>query len=276
MQSTLSTMTAREAMMWRQQRSPEYRQAPASLETCSSVSNTARHGSSRRLESVSELRDLDTTTSSSATPRDSDVESVLSGRSTVASLTTPLGRNASSPKMGSAWSCDGDVLSVSDDSESSDGRFVPASQRARRPRPPLPSFQMTPREDPFSIVEPMPEDFLSIISKARHARYKEVQELLEKGAPVDAQDEYGNTPLHAACQGGSTKTAKVLLRHGCDTNIQNLQGNTPLHLCFAFGYDELGEYLIRKGGADLGLRNSCGVLPREGLGNKGPLIQPSA
>mmetsp|Transcript_58701 Transcript_58701/g.137962 ORF Transcript_58701/g.137962 Transcript_58701/m.137962 type:complete len:279 (-) Transcript_58701:326-1162(-) len=276
---SLSTMTAKEAMLWRQTRSPEYKQAPASLEPAdrrASFSNSSRRESFRRMESLSELKQVDTATSNTVTPRDgSDAESVLSGRSTATCSTTPLGRCATSPKMGSGqWGIDGDTFS--EDSESSDGRFAPARRAARASRAPLPAFQMTPREDPYAIIEPMPAEFESIISKARHARYKEVQELIAQGAPINAQDSYGNTTLHAACQGGSTKTAKVLLREGCETNIQNLQGNTPLHLCFAFGYDELGEYLIRKGGADISIRNACGALPREGLGNKAPLRPPTA
>ena len=58
----------------------------------------------------------------------------------------------------------------------------------------------------------MPAEFEAIFSKARHGRYKEVNALLEAGANVDGTDARGNTPLHAACQGGSLKTVKALLR----------------------------------------------------------------
>jgi hypothetical protein len=116
--------------------------------------------------------------------------------------------------------------------------------------------------------ERMPAEFEAIFSKARHGRYKEVNELLEAGAPIDGVDARGNTPLHAACQGGSLKTVKTLLRRGCETNAQNHQGNTPLHYAFSYKYEEVAEYLVRKGGAVIEIRNLFGLTAVEGLGNK--------
>lgn len=57
---------------------------------------------------------------------------------------------------------------------------------------------------------------------------EEVEVLLERGVPVDIQDQYGNTILAIACQNGLKKLAKVALRRGCDINLQNNIGNTPL------------------------------------------------
>jgi hypothetical protein len=121
-----------------------------------------------------------------------------------------------------------------------------------------------------SVVEHtrMPAEFEAIFSKARHGRYKDVNELLQAGAPADGVDARGNTPLHAACQGGSLKTVKVLLRHGCETNAQNDQGNTPLHYALAYRYNEVAEYLMRKGGALPEICNMYGLSAREGLGTK--------
>jgi len=128
----------------------------------------------------------------------------------------------------------------------------------------------------LQVGERMPLDFEQIFSKARHGRYKEVSELLEAGAYVDGTDDRGNTPLHAACQGGSLKTVKALLRRGCETNAQNHQGNTPLHYAFAYKYRELAEYLMRKGGAILEIRNVHGLTPCEGLGSKLALERSSS
>jgi ankyrin repeat protein len=59
--------------------------------------------------------------------------------------------------------------------------------------------------------------------------------LLERGADVDAADEYGNTSLHTAATGeyGGTAPLRVpvvqlLLRYGADLNARNLDGDTPL------------------------------------------------
>jgi len=122
----------------------------------------------------------------------------------------------------------------------------------------------------------MPAEFEAIFSKARHGRYKEVNALLEAGANVDGTDARGNTPLHAACQGGSLKTVKALLRRGCESNAQNYQGNTPLHYAFAYKYEDVAEYLMRKGGALVDVRNVHGLAPREGLGTKLALERSSA
>jgi ankyrin repeat protein len=47
--------------------------------------------------------------------------------------------------------------------------------------------------------------------------------MLDSGAPVDAQDPYGNTVLHTACQNGNKRIVKACLRRGCDTNAQNIR-----------------------------------------------------
>ena len=120
----------------------------------------------------------------------------------------------------------------------------------------------------------MQAEFECIFSKARHGRYKEVSELLEAGALVDGVDGRGNTPLHAACQGGSLKTVKALLRRGCETNAQNHQGNTPLHYALAYRYQDVAEYLLRKGGALSDIRNAAGLTASEGLGTKSALERP--
>jgi len=126
------------------------------------------------------------------------------------------------------------------------------------------------------VGERMNAEFEAIFSKARHGRYKEVNELLESGACVDGTDARGNTPLHSACQGGSLKTVKALLRRGCETNAQNHQGNTPLHYALAYKYQEVAEYLMRKGGALPNVCNMYGLTTSEGLGSKLALERSSA
>jgi len=78
--------------------------------------------------------------------------------------------------------------------------------------------------------------FNRIYSLCRHNKYREIESLLEKGAPVDATDEFGNTPLVIAAQNGYKRMTKLLLRHGADINAQNNRGNTPLHFSYAYGF----------------------------------------
>jgi ankyrin repeat protein len=58
-----------------------------------------------------------------------------------------------------------------------------------------------------------------------------VEELLELGANIDAQNEndhYGTTALHAAAHGNRAGVVAVLLAYGADRNVTNRQGRTPL------------------------------------------------
>ena len=118
------------------------------------------------------------------------------------------------------------------------------------------------------MSERMPLGFERIFNTALTGGYKEVGEIIDAGAPINATDENGNTPLHAACQGGSLNTVKALLRRECETNAQNRHGNTPLHYAYAFGHQDVAEYLVRKGNASQEVRNIYGHCACEGLGQE--------
>jgi len=118
------------------------------------------------------------------------------------------------------------------------------------------------------MSERMPLEFEPIFNKALTGGYKEVGEIIDAGAPIDATDENGNTALHAACQGGSLKTVKACLRRAYETNVQNRHGNTPLHYAYAFGHQDVAEYLVRKGNASQEVRNIYGLCACEGLGQE--------
>jgi hypothetical protein len=122
-----------------------------------------------------------------------------------------------------------------------------------------------------------------VFSLTRHNKLTEVEELLDRGVPVNVRDRYGNSILSIACQNGLKKMAKLALRRGADINARNVRphdrlqrpkmmhsltltltyfsqykGNTPLHFCFTYGYgDTLGAYLTSKG-ADTTIRNHFG------------------
>jgi len=54
--------------------------------------------------------------------------------------------------------------------------------------------------------------------------------LLTKGARVNVQDCYGNTPLIGAIHNGNEEIIKMLLTAGCTTNIVNKDGASALHI----------------------------------------------
>ncbi|XXQ36773.1 Ankyrin repeat domain-containing protein [Plasmodiophora brassicae] len=103
-----------------------------------------------------------------------------------------------------------------------------------------------------------------LFTKCLNNRAQAVEELFSMGVPVDTADDYGNTCLHVACQGGSKRMVKACLRWGADINQQNKQGQTPLHYCLAYKYDDLASYLISKG-ADDTVVNNFGLTCYEGL-----------
>ncbi|PTB66599.1 ankyrin, partial [Trichoderma citrinoviride] len=57
-----------------------------------------------------------------------------------------------------------------------------------------------------------------------------VKELLDAGAPVNAQDLRGNTPVHAAVRMGRHIILRILLRGGGSCVIQNVNKRNPEQL----------------------------------------------
>eukprot|EP00741_Cyanophora_paradoxa_P018319 tig00000204_g17688.t1 len=114
--------------------------------------------------------------------------------------------------------------------------------------------------------EDLTEDKISkVYSRCRHNKYREVEDCLNRGFPVDTRNKHGNTLLHICGQNGHKRIAKLVLRWGANINMQNNAGNTVLHFCYAYKYTDLGEYLISKG-ADPNLRNGNGLTCHQGLG----------
>ena len=62
----------------------------------------------------------------------------------------------------------------------------------------------------------------------RHGKTAEAKRLIAEGAPVDWQNEYGETPLHMASCYGHTEILMLLLENKCNLNVTDYDGNTPL------------------------------------------------
>ena len=74
-------------------------------------------------------------------------------------------------------------------------------------------------------------------------------ELLDEGAPVDARDETGETPLAVAVRNGHLETARLLLERGADPNTISTDDAAmmPLHLAVSGGFREIAALLVRSG-----------------------------
>jgi ankyrin repeat protein len=104
-----------------------------------------------------------------------------------------------------------------------------------------------------------------VFSQARNGRIKRVEESLNMGFSLEAEDEKGNTLLLVACQNSNRRLVEMLLVRGANINHQNAQGNTALHYALAFDASgQLGEYLIERG-ADDTIDNIEGLTPYDGV-----------
>ncbi|KAN0127891.1 Ankyrin repeat-containing domain protein, partial [Lactarius tabidus] len=76
---------------------------------------------------------------------------------------------------------------------------------------------------------------------------------LDRGAKLDASDEFGRTPLHDVSGGeysseeAGVSVVRLLLERGEDVNVQDKQQRTPLHLASYNGKLEIARLLLDRG-----------------------------
>jgi ankyrin repeat protein len=79
-----------------------------------------------------------------------------------------------------------------------------------------------------------------------HGHNEVVTALLAAGAPVNATDDHGSTPLHCATK---KEVAEQLLAAGADVHTQTKQWFTPLHCASEMGQAEVIKLLLAKNAA---------------------------
>jgi len=87
-----------------------------------------------------------------------------------------------------------------------------------------------------------------------------VQDLIKRGADVDAKDNDGDTPLHLATERNFIEIAKLLIERGADVNAKNSWGETPLHMASYHNRIEIAKLLL-DAGADVEAKNMFGMTP---------------
>ncbi|CAB0032100.1 unnamed protein product [Trichogramma brassicae] len=102
---------------------------------------------------------------------------------------------------------------------------------------------------------------LLLAFERRH--YKAVEVLLRRGADPNLANDDGMTPLHFICGRifGPVRTLLELIeRYPLQLDAQDVWGNTPLHRAIEYGNIDMTEYLLRRG-ANPNSANNKGVTP---------------
>lgn len=85
---------------------------------------------------------------------------------------------------------------------------------------------------------------------ARQGRAEELGEFVERGLPVDVQDDEGNSLLMLAAYHGRLESVRALIRLGADVDLRNARDQSPIAGALFKGEDEVVAEL-RAAGADL-------------------------
>ncbi|XP_044766603.1 ankyrin-3-like isoform X5 [Coccinella septempunctata] len=95
---------------------------------------------------------------------------------------------------------------------------------------------------------------------AKDGHIEIVQELLKRGAIVDAATKKGNTALHIASLAGQEEVVKILVQNGASLNVQSQNGFTPLYMAAQENHDGCVKFLLSKG-ANQALATEDGFTP---------------
>ncbi len=101
---------------------------------------------------------------------------------------------------------------------------------------------------------------ISIWHAALKGNIEAVKQHIAAGTDVNAKNQLGRTPLHAAAYYGHKEIIELLIGKAADVNIKRRGGWTPLHDAAFGSHKEIVQLLIAKG-ANVNTRNSGGETP---------------
>lgn len=104
-------------------------------------------------------------------------------------------------------------------------------------------------------MEPLSEEQMRkltamFMDHARKGQTAELLEFVERGFPVDARDEEGNTALMLAAYHGHPGAVQALVELGADVDLRNSRDQPPISGALFKGEDEVVR-VLRAAGADL-------------------------
>ncbi|KAB8271024.1 hypothetical protein BDV30DRAFT_228526 [Aspergillus minisclerotigenes] len=88
-----------------------------------------------------------------------------------------------------------------------------------------------------------------------------VRLLLDKGAPVDTKNKFGETPLLIAAHGGFERIVELLLERGAEVDSMDPYGRTPLLYAALSGFEKIVRLLLAKNAAVDSLDHKYGRTP---------------
>jgi ankyrin repeat protein len=88
-----------------------------------------------------------------------------------------------------------------------------------------------------------PNGRLALNWAAWYDRVPAIRLLIALGAPLEAENRTGFTPLHHAAEAGSLEATRVLLEAGADPSHPNKAGYTPARTARELGNEDVAELL---------------------------------
>lgn len=86
---------------------------------------------------------------------------------------------------------------------------------------------------------------LPLLLAARHGHLSILEELLDRGAYMNGQDNRGYTALHEAAQHGQDSVAKILCEdHNADLHSRLQNGSLPIHVAAQYGSDGCIKFFL--------------------------------
>lgn len=70
--------------------------------------------------------------------------------------------------------------------------------------------------------------------------------LIENGADLHAEDDYGMTPLHWPCYLDHLDMVQLLVNLGASVNTESKEGSSPLHLACNENHEDVVWFLVRQ------------------------------
>lgn len=117
--------------------------------------------------------------------------------------------------------------------------------------------------DSITAMTPLMELVLSTSqSSNRQAVYRLMDELIEKGADINARNKRQSTALSWAALQMDQELVAALIQRGAKPNLADVDGTTPLHIAARKG-DSATMSLLLKAGANACLKNQKGLMPQD-------------